>query len=1023
MTASHPASEHEALVELLGQWWANPTLTGVGRLPARTSTRSFASLADAREGRRPRWYELDDQWWFRLVNSPADAPEGWTRARCGPRSGWRPIEVPGCWTMQGFGDLPHYTNVVMPFAGDPPDIPERPMAGLYRRRIDRSELEAAGVSQRSPRCILHIGGAESAAAVWLNGSFVGIMTDSRLASEFDITGYLARGANELAIMVVRWSAHTWVEDQDHWFHGGLHRRVALRAAGLTSLADVQVTTTVDGGPRLDLQARIIRDANAAAGDWTVRCRLEHLDGRAVRGGKACAGVPAFSTAGHVAQMGDAYSYGGPIVGLTLEPSSVRPWSDENPARYRLLVELLDRSGRSREVVPVLVGFNSVRIEGPDLLINREPARIAGVNRHDHHHLRGKACSDEELRAEVSAIKRAGFNAIRTAHYPPDPVVLDACDEIGLFVICEANLESHARLQEVVHDPRYAPTFIERVQRMVATHRNHPSIIAWSLGNESGYGAAHDAAAAWVRRTDPSRFVHYEGANAAAWNGDDSQPVDRASDIDCPMYPGVDRLVEWVTATRQPQRPVVLCEYSHAMGNSNGELDRYWAAFDEHRGLHGGFIWDWRDQGLVLPDVTGTDTPVYGGAFGDRPNDGAFCCNGITGWDAMPHPAVEEHRWLSRPVRTEFSLRRGRLNLKMTSQRRFTDTSDLRAELELAADGEVFRRERHRIQLAPGGCVAQSFAVPELSAVNCGEVTATVRWVKAGAHSWCERGHTVAWDQAVLVTNAPAARPQSDRGDAVDSIDETLTELLGERPRIALWRAPVDNDGQRSGPLAGLYGPLRRWQEWGLHALTQVSERRTTRGAVVHHVVVWSTSAGHRITHRRRLIPIEAGWSVRDEFIVPEELDDLPRVGVRFSVPGDWSRLRWYGRGPWETASDRRAAPLGIWQSDVEDQFVPYMTPQHHGTHIDTRWFELLSAAGSGVRFELAGASFDVSRYSPESLTSALTLADLRADERIHVHIDAALRGVGTGACGPDTRVRVAGGRYRLNWTVREVGDR
>ena len=328
---------------------------------------------------------------------------------------------------------------------------------------------------------------------------------------------------------------------------------------------------------------------------------------------------------------------------------------------------------------IVTGFRRVEIRGAELLAQRRaPPHRRGQPSRPSITVTAKALTDDDMRADMLNIKRGGFNAVRTSHYPPDPVVLDVCDEIGLWVVCEANVESHGRWEEVVYDQRFELNFVERVQRMVATHWNHPSVIGWSLGNEAGYGPAHDAAAAWVRATDPSRFVQYEGAAMWRWREglqtewspspgaapplagarDPSPPgslalVRSATDIECPMYPSVADLVRWATETGGddgPDKPLILCEYSHAMGNSNGNLADYWAAFETHHGLQGGFIWDWRDQGLLTHDAEGREFYGYGGAFGDEPNDAAFCCNGMVGPDGTPHPAVEEHRWLTRPVR-------------------------------------------------------------------------------------------------------------------------------------------------------------------------------------------------------------------------------------------------------------------------------------------------------------------------------------------------------------------------------------
>ena len=1009
MATKRPDDEHRGVMAVLGRWWEDPTLTGLGRLPARASTRSHRTVEQARSGDEARWLDLDDDWWFALHDRPTDAPAGWTTRRPTRTGGWRPIDVPGNWTMQDTGDLPQYTNVVMPFAGDPPSVPEHNPTGLHRRRVTSDELRRAG-RRRGDRVILHLGGAESATAIWMNGAFVGIASDSRLASEFDVTHLVRDGDNELAVMVVRWSASTWIEDQDHWYHGGLARRVAIRTCGPTSLADVSVRSRLDESLRrgtVDVSCRV--DGDVAG--WTVRTHLETAGGRRVPGTTAEAPVSSLDVSSHNAAQEDGYRHPGPIARTRVRVDRPAAWSHEAPNRYRVIVSLVDRRGRVREVVPVTTGFTRVEIVGPELLLNGEPLLIAGVNRHDHHHLDGKAASDADLRADVENIKRCGFNAVRTSHYPPDPVVLDACDEIGLWVICEANVESHARWNEVMDDPRFATAFVERVQRAVATHRNHPSIIGWSLGNESGHGAVHDAASAWVRAADPHRFVQYEGAITRFWRGHSTDRHNVATDIECPMYASVDGIVRWVTEG-DPVRPLILCEYSHAMGNSNGGLRDYWSAFETHRGLQGGFIWDWRDQGLMTVDDQGRPYPGYGGAFGDDPNDAAFCCNGIVGWDGAPHPGVEEHRWLTRPVRSTARVEAGRIVVEVENRRSWTDLSDLRGTVTVAVDGEVARERRiDASRLRPGA--SRTFRVGAMPG-RSGEITATVEWTTTRRTSWAPAGHRVAWDQSVLATSdrvAPPVRLRSTPEAVSESTDLAISADVG------LWRAPIDNDGVEVGPLTGIAGVSPHWRRLGLHAVRSTIRSRRHRDDAELVVIDCVTATGTEFTHRRRLTT-EGPWTVVEEDIaLPSTWRDLPRVGVSLTLAGELDRLRWYGRGPWETAVDREAAPLGVWSSSVAEQFVPYMTPQHHGTHVDTRWLTLTDRRGRGWVFDLGGLAFDVSAYSVDAVTRAANLAQLEPSGAVHLHIDAALRGVGTAACGPDTDITVDGGRHRFNWRV------
>ncbi len=1031
-----PPSEIEVLVSVLGRWWEDPTLTGVNRLPARALTTAHPDADTARGGTTPWVHDLGGPWGFTLVDRPESAPAGWATAPVDDR---HTIEVPGNWTMQGTGDLPHYTNYVMPFPGEPPTVPAKNPTGLYRRDFVRPR----GWARR--RTILHLGGAESTAAVWCNGTFVGLTTDTRLPTELDITEHVGPGTNQLAVMVIRWSSAMWIEDQDHWWHAGLYRTVELHSRARTSLGDVRVSATLDRDLAtgvLDVAARV----DGPSAGWKVDTVLETLGGRRIGGTATSAPVSVFDDSSHLAAMADTYRHRGPYADTTVRTAKISPWSHEVPNRYRVLVSLVDPDGNVTEVVPVVVGFRRVEIVDAELLLNGVALLIAGVNRHDHHPERGKAMTAVEMRADVLNIKRCGFNAVRTSHYPPDPMVLDVCDEIGLWVICEANLESHGRWREVVEDARFETAFVERVQRMVRFHHNHPSIMSWSLGNESGHGPAHHAAAAWVRAADPTRFVHYEGGLREWWHGvEGSRPDAATTDIECPMYPSVDAIVAWAT-TETPPRPLVMCEYSHAMGNSNGGLADYWAAIETHHGLQGGFIWDWRDQGLSVTDAHGTHYYAYGGAFGDEPNDASFCCNGIVGPDGTPHPALEEHRWLTRPVRTGFVDGRSP-RLRIENRRAYSTLDDLVARVTLDIDGVTTWSTRVTVPgCAPGTTAEIPLDLPEPGPGVEGFVT--VCWTTRRATDWAERGSLVAWDQTAIdvkPADGPAtmAAPVAVRTGPTSSIisvngvtcvvdnrsgllvgvESDGRALLSAPPQLAIWRAPVENDGVLVGPGLGHSGVTARWLRQGLDRLAnqvvgaEVTTRASTLRARSHHR--WVNDAGVAIDHRQELV-VGADGAVRftETVDIPDGLDDIPRVGVAFALAGGLDHLRWLGPGPWETYPDRHAAPVGIWSSSVTDQYVPYVTPQHHGSHVNTRWAELRDdATGATVRLGLDGLTFDASHLRVDDLTRAATTNLLEPTPEVHVHVDAALRGVGTGACGPDTTEIVGAGRYRFAWSL------
>ncbi|HEY4634251.1 MAG TPA: glycoside hydrolase family 2 TIM barrel-domain containing protein, partial [Candidatus Limnocylindrales bacterium] len=651
--------------------WRSPEVNGVGRIPMHAVT-------------HPDRHSLDGRWRFQLLSGPEVEPDP---------DGWREVDVPGLWTMQGTDDRPHYTNVQMPWPLEPPDVPEANPTGVYERTF---ELPAAWVNRR---VVLHVGAAESVLIVTLNGIEVGISKDSHLAAEFDVTDIIVPGENELGFRVVKWSDATYVEDQDQWWHGGISRSVFLYQTGPVHVADIAaiggLADDLTTGT-LDLTVTLGFAGVAPTAGWTVEAEIpgllapvratNELPGDApwpfpdvIR--RHIVGGPQSTAAMREEWEREYRRQVPPLPGLVhwdLTIADVARWTAETPTLHDLRITVISPEGEVVEQHAVPVGFRRVETRGLDLLINGQRVFIRGVNRHDFDQHTGRVVSRESMRQDLPVMKQFGFNAVRTSHYPNDPALLELTDELGLYVIDEADIESHAFQSTLCDDPRYLAQWVTRVARMVLRDRNHPSIIAWSLGNESGHGANHEAAAAWVRSVDPSRPLHYEGAIRMDWTS--AQTI---SDLTCPMYPRIDDIVAHARSGLQ-RHPLIMCEYSHAMGNSNGTLADYWDAIESTPGLQGGFIWEFWDHGLVqaLPD--GRIRWAYGGDFDDEPNDGNFVLDGLVWPDRRPKPAMWEHRALAAPV--AIALDDG--GLRVTNRGHFRDLGWLRASWELAVDGDV-----------------------------------------------------------------------------------------------------------------------------------------------------------------------------------------------------------------------------------------------------------------------------------------------------------------------------------------------
>jgi beta-galactosidase len=1051
VSASSASSASSALAAL--RPWEAPELTGVNRLPGRASFLPYAGTADARAQSNARVLSLDGEWSFRAVDRPEDTPSDFPDPDLDV-SAWDRVAVPGNWTMQGHG-RPQYTNVQMPFAPNrPPYVPDHNPTGLYR-----TEFTTPADWRDGSRVVLHLGGAISVASVWLNGQPVGIAKDSRLPSEFDVKDVVLSGRNVLSVQVIQWSDASYIEDQDQWWQAGLHRSVYLYATGPTYLADVAVTAGYDHHSGAGSLETWVSVGGLPGPGWTVHAELEDPHG--------AAGHPGPLSSEPALYAGDPPGTGTAVIRADLP--SVLPWSAETPHLYTLVVSLRDAEGHEVEATRTRIGFRTVEVRDRELLVNGRAVAIRGVNRHEHHDTFGSAVPRETVERDVAVLKASNVNAVRTSHYPPDPYFLELADAYGLYVVDEANIEAHANYPTLCNDPRYQGAFVDRVSRMVLRDRNHPCVIAWSLGNETGYGSNHDAAAGWVRRVDRSRPLHYEGAIAADWSA--GHP---ATDLVCPMYPSIDSIVEWASTTTD-HRPLIMCEYAHAMGNSCGNLADYWQAIESHHGLQGGFIWEMLDHGILRspgdprPEFSSGDAPAhwaYGGDFGDRPHDGNFVCDGLFWPDRTPHPSMLEGKRVFQPFDVTLA-DTGRLRVR--NKYDFRDLSHLAVSWEVTVDGSVVDAgDLAPLSTAP--CAEEEIDVPwPLPELTSGqEAHARLTFRHAADEPLVGAGHEVGWVQLAIGQGDGRQRSESGagagghvaeslsveesdsgwavRGDKIQltvrQIDGRLTDwqvfdgsgpvsLLQDGPVANAWRAPTDNDGVRGSdnPWHTTRQAYFRWREHGLDRLVSDVHDLTVEPGKDNLIVVSRSErlvgegqqAG--IAHHVRLeIAADGSIDAEHTFDVESDLPDLPRIGVLLTAPPGFEQLEWFGRGPHESYVDRKlGAAIGRWQGTVDEQYVPYILPQEHGNKTDVRWLALRRADGVGL---LVSAPTPVeakaSHYSDATLGSARHTVDLVRDDVAYLTIDVRQRGLGGASCGPDTleKYRIPSGatyhlRYRL----------
>lgn len=752
--------------------------------------------------------------------------------------------------------------------------------------------------------------------------------------------------------VVRWGAATYLEDQDHWHHAGIHRSVALRCTPKLHIEDVHAIADWDpatGNGQLDVRVAVGGPATPAA---KVRVRLG--DETVGEGGTAWADPDD--------EFGLAYSFESQGARVTAHVANPAPWSAEHPNLHDLHLDLLVGE-EVIDSVGLRIGFRRVEVVGCELLVNGRAGLIKGVNRHDHDPRKGKAVSRQSIRHDIELMKAHNFNAVRTSHYPSDSYLYEVCDELGMYVIDEANVETHAYLRSLTKVAEWGPAILERITRMAQRDKNHPSIIAWSLGNESGPAPIFSAVAAWLREFDPTRPVQYEsGYLQGVFDGlsfPQAWVLDRAdSDVIPPMYPGFEDLEIWATSDRAPQRPLIMCEYAHAMNNSCGDLDRYWDTIRGHRGLQGGFIWDWVDQALVqsLPD--GGERYAYGGDLGDQPNDGAFCLNGLVAADRTPHPSLAEAKAVMAPVRFDWGAGG---TVHVANEHDFTDLAAV-ADLEWAVtiDGQTIASgSLGRVAAAPGETVTVQMPLPELNLSGWQIAHATIR---------C----------------GDLAASQAEVGRCGDRQAIDLGADLPGRP--SLWRAPIDNER---------FGPNHR-ERWRCMGLPEAAE----------NIALSTQTAGALVTH---------------EVTIPQDWDDLARVGVWIELPPEVVAVDWLGHGPHECYTDRQASALfGRWHTNLDDWPTPYVHPQASGNRTGVRCLRFLNAEGDTVLIidELEDLDVTVSRWTDEELDEATHLEDLPLRDHGFVWIDARHRGVGSAAVGPDVGPahRIGPGTYR--WSYR-----
>jgi beta-galactosidase len=907
---------------------------------------------------------LDGEWDFRW-SPTADPPED------GP---WTTLPVPSHWVLHGDGRFgqPQYTNIAYPFPIDPPHVPDDNPTADHRRTFALPDWDVE-------RVLLRFDGVESVYRVRLNGVEIGVGKGSRLVQEFDVTDALTPGRNELVVRVHQWSSMSYVEDQDQWWLPGIFRDVTLLGRPRGCLDDVWLRTEyADGTGTIDPEI---------VGAFPVTVAIPELGVR-----RQCA------TADDVAPF---------AVG------PVQPWSAEEPRLYDATVSALGETARLR------LGFRTVRIDGDRLTVNGRQVVFRGMNRHETHPERGRVFDAEHARADLVAMKRHNVNAIRTSHYPPHPEVLDLADELGFWVVLENDLETHGFVGvgwrgNPSDDPAWEAVYLDRIARTVERDKNHPSVIVWSLGNEAGTGRNLAATAHWIRRRDPGRPVHYEGDATCAYTDVYSRMYPSPAEVaaicadDGPL-PGLSP----AQAQRVRGRPFLLCEYAHAMGNGPGAQAVYDALREASPRHHGGFVWEWRDHGLLAHTADGIPFFAYGGDFGEAVHDGNFVMDGMVLPDDTPTPGLAEFAVVQQPV----LLALAGSSLEITSRYHTSDTGHLRFVAAVEDDGHPRAPAELAVpRVGPGGTGTVALPDDLLAPAAAGETWLTVRAELAADQPWAPRGHVVARAQfAVAPRLRPAHRPsrvrRSPTGCAAEFDERTgrlrrLFDLDLDGPRLELWRAPTDNDRGTANDDPERRSDDDRWRDRGIHRLTHRVLGIDPAGPVVRTRVGAADSA--------RSVDVTYRWQVADEVglrveVVPSPDWDCPwpRVGIRFDLPPALRVARWFGLGPHESYPDScHAAWVGRFAADVDELTVRYSRPQESGHRAELRTLAICDDERVRLRLRTvpdpAGhrPGFTLTAHTPQEVDRARHPHELDPVTRTYLFLDDAVHGLGSAACGP-----------------------
>ena len=1050
--------------------WENEQVIGINKESAHNHYVPYQNIEEAVKDvpyNSPYYLDLNGTWKFNWVKDPDLRPVDFYKPHFDV-SYWDDIEVPSNWQLKGYGK-PIYTNITFPFAKNPPKVtdpaPENYTShdtpnpvGSYRRDF---EIPA---DWNGGEIILHFAGVKSAFYVWVNGFKVGYSQGSMTPAEFDITKYLAPGKNMLAVEVYRWSDGSYLEDQDFWRLSGIYRDVCLYSVPKTHLWDFGLKTDfnsdfTEATLNIDMKFRNFGSTDVTSCDVYLS---EY--GKIPGNDEKILSFPVKKVS----------TKNGLELKESVQVSKPKLWSAEIPNLYQTVIVLKNSSGKVMEVLSSPIGFRKIEIKDQQLWVNGKSVLLKGVNRHEHDPFEGRYVSLDMMIRDIKLFKQFNINTVRTCHYPDHTDWYKLCDIYGIYVIDEANIESHGMgygEESLAKDPKWQKAHIDRVVSMVERDKNHPSIIIWSMGNEAGGGVNFAACRDKIKEMDSERPIHYERYNEVA-------------DIESCMYPKVEWLDE--TGAKDNPKPFIMCEYAHAMGNAVGNLQEYWDVIESHKRLIGGCIWDWVDQGLAkqIPGKEGEYFFAYGGDYGDRPTDWNFCINGLTTPDRQVTPKMEEVKKVYQYIGFEpVDLLSDKI--KITNKYQFINLNKFNLSYELECDGKIIQANGlHPIDLAPGESKVIDIPIKKPELKPGSEYFLKIIFTLKTDEEWAKAGHTIAWEQFKVPYNIPEFIADTENIPDI-SVQNNEKEIIvtgknfqavfnkkagtfsglkyfnttvlstnpaviyGKKPETDMINQKTNDFGPVAGPVLNIFrapvdndyifgnGPGPQWRKAELWDLTtdvqQVEVNNIASNKVEIKADIVSTAPkGYKVkTSSVFTVSGNGNIDVETTFTPDEAPWPLARLGLIMNLPEGFQNVEYYGAGPFENYVDRKhAAAIGRYQTTVDDMFVPYIRPQDCGNRSDVRWLSVTNRTGTGILISAKNhMDFSALHYTPLDLEKADHPYELNKRKETVLTIDVAQNGLGGGSCGPPPleRYQLKAEKTQFSYSIRpyttELGDK